>query len=80
MLDNESGARVTHPKGPIIVSAQPDFTFYDKRQSEPPDELTSYLAVSKHGQEEVSLVCKHRVTLVFLNVRHFICKSNASLC
>ena len=55
MIDRESGVKLSHPKGPIIESAQPDFTF--TRQPVQTD-IRSYLEASEIRQ--VSLVDKHR--------------------
>lgn len=47
MVDRESGAKLCHPKGPIIVSAQPDFSF----TSQPVQtDIRSYLEASEIRQ------------------------------
>lgn len=55
MVDRESGVKLCHPKGPIIVSAQPDFTFTSQPVQ---SDIRSYLEASEIRQ--VSLVDKHR--------------------
>ena len=70
-----------HPKGPLILSAQPDFKFHRQtEQASAADIRTSHFDPSQHHQ--VSLVCKHEnMYLVFkFEKRHIVCKSNVTMC